>query len=104
MQSGGEHPFEEVDWWLNVRNAVLDAPRSETRRISPGTKRQSEVLVPRNQPIGFREFVEVDGPDGTRVGWQVRANDVEKPGRAGEVRHDGQRHQASPPGTRDGTE
>ena len=104
MQSGGEHPFEEVDWRLNVRNAVLDAPRSETRRISPGTKRQGEVLVPRNQPIGFREFVEVDGPDRTRVGWQVRANDVEKPGRAGELRHDGQRQQASPPGTCDGTE
>jgi len=98
------HPFEEVDWRLNVRNAVLDAPRSESRRISPGTKCQGEVLVPRNQPIGFRALVEANGPDGTRVGGQVRANDVEKPGRAGEVRHDGQSQQASPPGTCEGTE
>src|SRR5438093_9346239 len=104
MQSGGEHLFEEVHGWLNVRDAVLDAPRSETRGISPGTKRQSEVLVPRNQPIGLRELVEVDSPDRTRIGWQVRANDVEKPGRAGDLRHDGQRQQASPPRTCDRTE
>src|SRR2546429_4756891 len=50
--------------------------------------------LPIYQPIGFRELVEVDGPDGTRVGWQVRANNVEKPGRAGELRHDGQRQRA----------
>src|SRR5439155_18700823 len=104
MQSGGEHLFEKVDGWLNVRNAVLDAPRSETRGISPGTKCQGEVLVPGHQPIGFRDLVEVDGLDGTRVGWQVRANDVEKPGGPGELRHDGHRQQAPPPGACDSTE
>lgn len=63
MESDGEHLLEKIDGRLDVRNAILRAPRAEAGHLGAGAQRQRQILVPRNQPICVGRLVEVDGAD-----------------------------------------
>ena len=100
VKPNGKHLLEEFDGRLNVSNAILCAPRAEAGNLGAGAKRQRQILVPRNQPIRVGGFVEVDGAHWKRLGWQVRTNEVEKPGRTSQPGHSGQSEKTAPPRAR----
>lgn len=82
VKPNAEHPLQEFDGWLNMRNAILHAPRAEAGNIDAVPKCQSQVLMPWNQPIRFGGFGEVNGANWKWFGRQVWADEIEKPARA----------------------
>ena len=47
----GEHPLEQLDGRLGVRNAFFRAPRAEAENLHPFAERQRQILVPWDQPV-----------------------------------------------------
>ena len=78
MESNSEHSLEKFSRWLDVRNAVFCAPRAKSGHLGKSSKRQRQILVPRNQPIYFGRLVEVDSPNWKRLGLEMRANEIQK--------------------------
>lgn len=88
MKAHGKHLLEQFDGRLDVGNAILGAPRPEAGQIDTGAKGERQVLMPRDQPVGFGRFVEVNGADGERFERKMRAHEIEKMRRAGQSGHD----------------
>jgi len=97
VESNGEHLLEKLDRRLDVRNAVLDAPRAETGNLGAGAERQRQILMPRNQPIGIRGLVEVNGTNRKRLGRHMRTNEIEKLWRTSQLGDRGYSEKPAPP-------
>lgn len=62
----GEHLLEEIDRRLDMRNTMLRAPLPEAGKLGAGAKGQRQILMPRNEPVRFRAFIEVDSANWKR--------------------------------------
>lgn len=58
VEAEGDHLHENGDGGLDVRNAVLDRPRSEAGDVPPLLDGEGEVLMPGDLPVGVRCLVE----------------------------------------------
>src|SRR5438552_3180924 len=99
VEPHAEHLLEKCNGRLDVRNAVLCAPRTETGYLGSGANRQRQILVPRNQPIRVGRLVEVKGANWKRLRRKIQTNEVQGPSRTSEFVNGGQREKTAPPGT-----
>ncbi len=60
----GDHPLENLQRGLNVDRSILERPRAVALPLDPLLHRDGQILMPRDEPVGFGCFVEKDGADG----------------------------------------
>lgn len=75
VQAHGQHSGQPFPGCLNMRNPVLEAPRTETRCLHRPCHGEGHVLMPRDQPVRSRGLVEKDRSDGSGRWAQMRRNE-----------------------------
>src|SRR5690349_4978149 len=58
MKTEGHDLVKRSRWSVGVSDAFFHRPRSPAGNLSSSPERQSGVLMPNNQPVCFRRFVE----------------------------------------------
>jgi hypothetical protein len=86
MQPNGEHLPEQFNGRLNVRHTIFYAPRSEAGHLYPRMDSERQILVPRSKPVRAGCFIEVSGPEDTRLIGQVRPDEGDKSRRGSQFR------------------
>lgn len=74
VKANGEHLLQQLNRWLHMRHAFLHAPGSKSRELGLFFESQRQVLMPCDQPVGFRAFVKIDAAHRNGTEMKMRAH------------------------------
>ncbi|MDB6149647.1 MAG: hypothetical protein JWQ44_1095 [Chthoniobacter sp.] len=77
-----EHLLQQLHGRLHMRNPLLYGPRSEARHIRPSADGQSQILMPRDEPVCFRRLVKIDGANWSWFSGKMRTHETKESRRA----------------------